>query len=511
MTDCTPTPESMGPSAPEASAAERSLEFGSPEETELHRAMLEDGRRYLLYAAVTGLSCALLFCDAKTGINVPVFSLIWLVCMFLSLKRLGLWKRKESLSLCAGILLLSLSCAMTVNTFVHDVNRLGIALLMAMLVLRAFCETAGWQFGKYFTSLFRLVFTALGKLPDPVRCLRFPRKECGSGKAKYILLGLVISVPLVFVVLALLLSADLMFNKLFSGIFSFDLDITGLPRTLLKGLGYFLLCFFGFFCILSGQAGKPVPSETTPGKQREPLVAVTFTSVLAVIYVAFCLVQIIYLFIGRQSALPEGYTYAEYARRGFFQLLFVSMINAVLVMFCSWKFSSSRALRLLLTLISGCTYILIASSAYRMLLYVDAYGLTFLRIIVLWFLGVLAILMAGIIVSVYRRSFDLFRFALAVCLVLWLSFSFARPDRIAAQYNVSRFGVTDDIACQMIYELSMDAVPVMAQYNYNGMFSQEWDGYLQHSVSRAYTEHGVRGFNLALLQAERAAENAAGN
>ena len=44
------------------------------------------------------------------------------------------------------------------------------------------------------------------------------------------------------------------------------------------------------------------------------------------------------------------------------------------------------ALRVVLTVFSACTYVMIASAAMRMLLYVDAYSLSFLRILVLWFL-----------------------------------------------------------------------------------------------------------------------------
>ena len=49
-------------------------------------------------------------------------------------------------------------------------------------------------------------------------------------------------------------------------------------------------------------------------------------------YVLFCIIQIFSLFLGKMQH-PAGYTYARYAREGFFQLLFVCMINVCLVLF----------------------------------------------------------------------------------------------------------------------------------------------------------------------------------
>ncbi|MCM1150378.1 MAG: DUF4173 domain-containing protein, partial [Butyricicoccus sp.] len=343
----------------------------------------------------------------------------------------------------------------------------------------------------------------------PLRALLSQRRggaERKDGKGRYVLLGLAVSLPLAFVVLALLCSADRVFALLVERALSFDLELGDGLAAALKALWLFLLGFFGLFCALAGQAQSPVDSAPRETGRGEPVTAVTFVSVLSAVYLAFCAVQVVYLFAGVKSGLPEGFYYAGYARQGFFQLLFVSLLNAALVVFCSWKFRESRALRALLTLVCACTYVLIASSAFRMLLYVDVYGLTFLRLLVLWFLGVLAVLMAGIVVSLYRRGWNLFRFTCCVCLSLWLVFSFAKPDRIAARCNLSRFGMTDDTVRLALYELSLDAVPVLSGQDYDGDYVSEWRGYRQSTVLRALDAHGVRGFNLAVWEAARSVD-----
>lgn len=171
-------------------------------------------------------------------------------------------------------------------------------------------------------------------------------------------------------------------------------------------------------------------------KYYHPLIGITFTGIISVIYVMYCMVQIIYLFGRFKIGLPYGVTYAEYARGGFWELLFVSIINFIMVLLCMYLFFDNAALKLILTVISGCTFIMLLSAAYRMILYVGVYHLTFLRILVLWFLGVLAFIMSGVIVSMYKREFPLFKYIMVIVSVMYILFAFSRPDVIAIRYNL---------------------------------------------------------------------------
>lgn len=473
----------------------------------LHKKLRENCAFFLLLGALVGAGFALCFCQVHgRGINVLVFSVLWLCCQQAAFRRLGMANLRRDAFPMAGIFLLSVSVFWTANSFVQLVSCVGIFLLMAMLLLDAFGNTTRWSLGKYISAFFHLAFTAITKLPEPFRHILI-RRASARGKGRYILLGLLIAVPLCAAAVALLSSADVIFRRLMDDLFRFPRDLSPLWETVLRALGCFLCGFLLFFCSLSAQADRPPADEVKTAKQAEPLIAITFTGALGLIYLVFCSIQVVFLFTGGIIALPDGYTYAEYAREGFFQLLFVSGLNLLLVLLCARRFRASRVLRLLLTVISGCTYIMAASSAMRMLLYVQAYGLTFLRVLVLWFLAVLGILLAGTVVSIYKKDVPLLRFFLTVCLAMWLLFAFGRADRAAAEYNFSRFGADDRAAANAIYELSMDAVPVMARYSHDGNLSMEWKGYLENSVPREYEAHGVRGFNLALWQAYHATED----
>lgn len=72
------------------------------------------------------------------------------------------------------------------------------------------------------------------------------------------------------------------------------------------------------------------------------------------------------------------------------------------------KIPGNRILKVIMTVFSCCTFIMIASSAMRMILYVQTYQLTFLRVLVLWALVVISLLLIGCMVTVYRTDFPLF-------------------------------------------------------------------------------------------------------
>lgn len=157
--------------------------------------------------------------------------------------------------------------------------------------------------------------------------------------------------------------------------------------------------------------------------------------------------------------LPSGYTYARYAREGFFQLLFVCILNVIIVLLGSGLFRKNKILNAFLILITLCTYIMIASSAYRMGLYVSEYGLTATRLCVFWALGVIALFMLGVILSICKPAFSLFRYGIIVIGVCYLVLAFARPDYLVARYNTVCMEDTD---YKYLMSLSTDASPALA-------------------------------------------------
>ena len=100
-----------------------------------------------------------------------------------------------------------------------------------------------------------------------------------------------------------------------------------------------------------------------------------------------------------------------------------------------------------------------------MLLYIQIYHLTFLRIAVLVALAAIALLMAGVMISIVRPAFPLFRYGIVVVGAIYLMFSFSHVDYFIADYNLTQVqssGTARDYG--YISRLSTDAAPAIAAY-----------------------------------------------
>ena len=418
-----------------------------------------------------GVCFAVAFYRNFLGITFPLITAVTLAVCGLFLKKNEIpWKTSNWFYL-AAVLLLGISTACTVNEFVVFFNMVGIFLLVTVFMLRQFYDSGRWELGQYICNILFLYLSMIPELASPFLRVGYSLKQRRgfggdrkkSGNAKYILLGILIGLPMVLVLVELLSSADQIFSKAIGSAFHYFLRQALFSSNLFLAAGLLLAGFFGSYCFLSALCLRNMPEWKQKSRRRNPMIAVTFLSMVTVVNLLFCGIQVLFLFTGGRL-LPEGYTYAEYARQGFFQLLFVCICNLALVLFCLAVFQRHRVLRILLLVFSGCTYIMIASSAYRMLLYISTYHLSFLRVLVLWFLAMLAVLMAGVVLEIREESFQLFGYCMAVVTVFYLVFSFGRVDALVASYNIAQLG--DGISYQdtvYLTGLSMDAVPALCQ------------------------------------------------
>lgn len=369
-----------------------------------------------------------------SGVTFPFFVAGILLFLCFSLSKLGTTLKRGSIFYMAAIELLGISTFCTDDARLIFFNKLGIFLLMMSLLLKQFFDTSKWKLGKYLLGIGQLICISFGEMGRPVTDgIRYRKKQGREVNKKvwYVLLGLVIAIPMVLVVLVLLSTADVVFRKITGDIVE-NIRIENIMNVCLR-----IVCmFFASYALTSYLCKRDIKETVTDRRKGEPVLAITITGMLTFLYLLFSIVQIVGLFLGRMQ-LPEGYTYAMYAREGFFQLLAVSLFNLVIVLVCLSYFKESKALKGVLTVMSLCTFVMIASSALRMVIYIRFYYLTFLRILVLWSLALLAVLFVGIIINIFHEKFPLFRYSMVVVTVLYLALSFAHPDYIIARVNVA--------------------------------------------------------------------------
>lgn len=426
--------------------------------TEQERTTMRE--RFSLLAPASGIYALFYaFCLYKNtaGITYPFFAIGSLLFFFLCMQKLGISVKKDSIFLVVSIVLLGISTCLTNDGRIIFFNKLGLLLLLICFLIHQFCEDKNWDFGKYLGSVLISCFGAVGKMAQPFRDGNEYRKEKeGFGKGMYVVLGLCVGIPLVLVAVLLLMSADAVFRQVIDKFFE------GINIGDFFGVFFLVVAVFFFaYGLLVWFFEKNLSEEVKDKRTGEPILAITVTSVLTFVYLLFCGIQIFSLFLGNME-LPENYTYAQYAREGFLQLLLVCILNCILVLVGIKRFRNSMVLKAILTVMSCCTYIMIASSALRMIMYIRTYHLTFLRILVLWSLAVLSLLLTGLIIQIYNEKFKLFGYCMTVVTVFYLGLSFAHPDYWIAKYNVMHL---EEEYTDLYYlrNLSADAAPVMAE------------------------------------------------
>ncbi len=412
----------------------------------------------------------------SSGITYPFFIGGTLFYFFLSLKKLGITAKKDSIFYIISLMLLGISTFCTDNVYIHFMNKAGIFVLALSMMIHNFYMDKDWEFVKYLFAILETIVGSIGSIFRPFTDFSLYRKykkgedAKEDSKAKYVFWGILISIPLIFIVLSLLASADAVFNSFIISIF----ESIQIPENWFGITFTIIFAFLASYSMITFLEKRQISKDVLPKHTSEPVLAITITSILSIIYMIFCGIQIIYLFWGNME-LPAGYTYAEYARQGFFQLMFVCLINLLLVLICLNQFKESKILKAILTIISLCTYIMIASSAMRMIIYIKYYYLTFLRIFVLWSLFVIFLLITGVLATIYKSNFPLFKYSMIVVTVLYIGFSFSHVDYFIAKCNVSnmtdrnesdffeRDGYSD---IRYLQDLSADAAPILInKYN----------------------------------------------
>ncbi|MBO4981139.1 MAG: DUF4173 domain-containing protein [Lachnospiraceae bacterium] len=447
------------------------------EDTEYTKRMKQN---FGFFGPVTFLyACLYAFCmfHNGSGVTFPFFMAGSLLFLCFSLSKLEISLKKGSAFYMVGMMLLAVSTFCTDDGRIIAYNKTGIFLLMMSLLLKQFFDTSRWQLGKYLAAICELVFASIGELGRPFADMAAyfkNHKDKQLGKVWYGVLGVVIAMPLLLVVLLLLSSADAVFREM-TRTFLENLNLANIFNVIVR----IVFLYFASYLLTAYLCKRSIKEEVTDKRKGEPVLAITITGMLSVLYLLFSGIQIVYLFLG-QMQLPEGYTYAEYAREGFFQLLAVSILNLIIVLVAMSLFKESKVLKLVLTVMSFCTFIMIASSALRMIIYIRYYYMTFLRILVLWALVLLFFLFLGVVISIFSGKFGLFRYSVAVVTVLYLLLSFSHPDYIIAAVNVANASSegTDFVRGEddffqnsepyrdfsYLSRLSADAAPVLIPY-----------------------------------------------
>ena len=279
-------------------------------------------------------------------------------------------------------------------------------------------------------------------------------------------IGLAIAAPLLLIFGGLLVSADATFESFVTG-FQFDLtQIAG--HVFFTGVCAALVAGYLRGAVL-GKADIAALGERLSPPGVRFITTATALGALDLLFLLFISVQARWLFGGAETvAATTGLTVAEYARRGFFELVTVAALVLPLLLVADWttqrdtpqQRTSFRALSAMTVLLVGA---LMGSALQRMLLYVQSFGLTEQRFYTTAFMVWLAGVFGWFVWTVVRGARAQFAFgALVQGMALLAGLHLLNPDAFITRTNAGRVAVgTPFDAVYVAVELSADAVPAL--------------------------------------------------
>ena len=248
-----------------------------------------------------------------------------------------------------------------------------------------------------------LVFKLFPKnLFKNLKFIKIDTKKDKNDKIINIIFGTIIGVFISGLILALLTSADAYFDKFLSSIVT-NINVDFNLWYVIKGIIYFVILFVIGINLFKN---KEIVLKESKMSNINKTVVTTMLFIVNFVFVLFLISEISKL-CGNFLKVPKGYIYSSYAREGFFQLLFVTLINFGIILYLIYKTNlvkeDKKVKYLVLSLIAFSIF-LIFNSYYRMFLYIGRFGFTNLRLQVILFLFMEIILFGFIIKKIIRGA-----------------------------------------------------------------------------------------------------------
>jgi hypothetical protein len=328
---------------------------------------------------------------------------------------------------------------------------------------------------------------------------------------KNVILGLILSIPILAIVLALLMSADTKFKQLVEGFPDWFHLLSGEMITRVVIILVITVVIFGILQVLLLKQKKIIDNETKEYPlQIDRIVALTFLIVLNLVYLLFTFVQFKYFFGG---TLQGDFTFAQYARKGFFELLFVSVINlsvltVVLAFVKQETIILKHIIQIILSMLVLLSAVILCSAFLRLAIYEDAYGFTFTRILAHSFMILLALIFAYTFVQIWINKLSLSHFLLISVLVYYAVINTVDMDQIVVSKNIDRFKESGKIDIQYMNSLSYTGISgLIYLYKKDPNFPDLAATLKQRRVQYNLEETSWQSFNLKKQQVKQELNN----
>jgi hypothetical protein len=482
---------------------------------------------------VMGLVGNLLFYASPIGINVFLYVALCSLAAFglLIYLRRPIMRKHAVFAVPAALFALLLGVRLAPQLIVFN----AAAMAGSLLIVIHFTGTSQFIGGRWFRPVQRTIETIMigwleslrAVLPDSVRWLgQTEPNHQQLTNMRSVLRGVLITLPVVVVFTLLLSSADAVFGDLAEQAVSIVLPESA--GSVIEQL--FLIAVFTVIALTAcwtmlddrSEASLSPESSAREKSQRFRLNMIEASTVLGSVnflFVAFVLIQARYFFGGEANITAQGYTYAEYARRGFYELLVVSCMTMLLLVALESltyrKREEENMFRGLVVLMVALTFVILIAAFQRLNLYENAYGYTRIRMMSGTFMIWLVALLGVLLVAILRHRREVFWIG---CIVTGLGFiltlNLMNMDGFIARRNIARFDDTGKLDVGYLLSLSDDAIPTVASLIDNrNLDSFDREQLLRGLGARLYeldrdrAARGVFGYHIGKTRAWQVLDN----
>ncbi|MGB8251703.1 MAG: DUF4173 domain-containing protein, partial [Anaerolineaceae bacterium] len=402
-----------------------------------------------------------LFYKKTPGVSFPIFAIVFLIGLVWLAWREKVKPAIPTLILLAVTLFFAVMTSIREQPFVTFINLILTVTGMALLLLTF--ENGLWQqysLSDYFMGAFRLAGAAF---TNPIRFLSAKpagNKDKNSQPGKKItfwsvMAGILIAIPVVAALIALLTAADPIFSVKVNDFFAlFRIEKWG--EYLFRACYIIILAYLLIGVILHAITASRERKLIGVGKPWLPpfldwIQSVIVLAAVNLVFLAFVIVQFQYFFGGQSNIVIDGYTFAEYARKGFNELVGVTFISLALLFALTSvtkreTTNQRRTFSALGTLLVLLVVVILFSAFQRLMLYENAYGFTRIRlqthVLMIW-LGVL--LVTTLVLELINKPRVFGMSALLVFLGFGFTLNVINPDAMIVKLNLQPDYTTQEL------------------------------------------------------------------
>lgn len=276
-------------------------------------------------------------------------------------------------------------------------------------------------------------------------------------------LGFLVAIPVLSIIIPLLAKSDAAFE--------------GLITSVIKNIGLYLgeliiavilLAYIYPFAFAHRHFEKSNKSAVTVKKCFPVSASVSFLSAISLVYVVYLFSQLAYFFSAFGGILPSDYehTASAFARRGFYEMFAVCVINIAIISIVSmFVKKKSLIIKLISGFISLFSVLLIVIAMKKMELNIGVFGLSKNRILVSVLMLMAFIVIAFFIIHIFAPKIRYIKPIILICSAMFIALSYTNIDLMVAKYNIDAYnsGKIASLDIEHIYSMSDSAVPELVK------------------------------------------------